>query len=598
MDQEPDSLLSIAGAVAEEAVVSWDDELRLADDASAATLRGLQEIAKILAAQRVIQREFDSTTKRGTPGSDAVPPARWRHLLILDKIGEGSFGAVYRAYESQLALDVALKLIPTTGTARTKSPERVLSEAQLLARVRDPNVVTVYGVDRTDDYVGVWMEFIKGRTLGELLKTHGPFTAPETALIGRDLCRAVEAVHQAGVLHGDIKAHNVMRQENGRTVLMDFGAGRRLVDDRSTEAMRSLAGTPLYLAPEVLDGRPPTIASDIYSLGILLYHLVTGSYPVRGNSLAEIALAHKRGERVRLREAYPDLPENFVRIVEQATAVDPAQRFAAASAFADALAPLTSEKPSESGGRSHEKASFNQLPRQLMLLAVLVLVATVGAAVWLARPITSVRPSAPVANAPTTPTTSPVGSPASGDYEIDAGFYRAGANGDEKLTPGVRVKPGDELFLKFQASVPVNVYVVNEDDKGESFLLFPLPGQRVGNPIQPGQEITLPGTVRWKITSAGGREHFVVFASPDRMEAFEQVFASLATPRENAPVLSASLQPRTIERLRSVGGLTASPPPQTTATGLSQLFTAPLTNARETVHGLWIRQITLDNPAR
>src|SRR6476646_6840955 len=281
MDQEPDSLLSIAGAVAEEAVVSWDDELRLADDASAATLRGLQEIAKILAAQRVIQREFDSTTKRGTPGSDAVPPARWRHLLILDKIGEGSFGAVYRAYDSQLALDVARKRTPTTGTARTKSPERVLSEAQLLARVRDPNVVTVYGVDRTDDYVGVWMEFIKGRTLGELLKTHGPFTAPETALIGRDLCRAVEAVHQAGVRHGDIKAHNVMRQENGRTVLMDFGAGRRLVDDRSTEAMRSLAGTPLYLAPEVLDGRPPTIASDIYSLGILLYHLVTGSYPVQ-----------------------------------------------------------------------------------------------------------------------------------------------------------------------------------------------------------------------------------------------------------------------------------------------------------------------------
>jgi len=140
--------------------------------------------------------------------------------------------------------------------------------------------------------------------------------------------------------------------------------------------------------------------------------------------------------------------------------------------------------------------------------------------------------------------------------------------------------------------------VVNEDDKGASFLLFPLPGQRAGNPIQPGQEVTLPGAVRWKITSAGGREHLVVFASPDRMEAFEQVFASLATPRENAPVIGASLEPRTIERLRSVGGLTASPAPQTTAAGLSQLFTAPLTNARETVHGLWIRQITLDNPAR
>src|SRR6185295_18992649 len=156
---------------------------------------------------------------------------------------------------SQLAVDVALKLMSPSRTARAKNPDRVLSEARLLARVRHPNVVTVYGADHTEDYVGLWMEFVKGRTLGEQLKAQGTFSAHEAALIGRDLCRAVAAVHQAGVLHGDIKAHNVMRQEGGRTVLMDFGAGRALVDDRTGRAP-GIAGTPMYLAPEVLNGQP------------------------------------------------------------------------------------------------------------------------------------------------------------------------------------------------------------------------------------------------------------------------------------------------------------------------------------------------------
>jgi serine/threonine-protein kinase len=104
------------------------------------------------------------------------------------------------------------KLLSPVRARRPRSiPTALLNEGRLLARVRHPNVVTVYGADQTEDHVGLWMEFIKGRTLGALLKMQGTFGAHEAALIGRDLCRAVAAVHQAGVLHGDIKAHNVMR---------------------------------------------------------------------------------------------------------------------------------------------------------------------------------------------------------------------------------------------------------------------------------------------------------------------------------------------------------------------------------------------------
>ena len=99
-------------------------------------------------------------------------------------------------------------------------------------------MATVYGADHIGGRVGLWMELVKGRTLAELLQTHGPFGAREAALIGLDLCRALAAVHGAGLLHGDIKAHNVMREEGGRTVLMDFGTGKDLNLDRSDRDCR------------------------------------------------------------------------------------------------------------------------------------------------------------------------------------------------------------------------------------------------------------------------------------------------------------------------------------------------------------------------
>ena len=109
-------------------------------------------------------------------------------------------------------------------------------------------------------------------------------SAAEVVGIGLELCRAMSAVHGAGLLHRDIKTRNVMRAEDGRIVLMDFGTGRDLEDDAGSD----LASTPLYLAPEVLQGQQATVRSDIYSLGVLLYHLVTGAYPAHARTLREV----------------------------------------------------------------------------------------------------------------------------------------------------------------------------------------------------------------------------------------------------------------------------------------------------------------------
>src|SRR5262249_13642450 len=159
------------------------------------------------------------------------------------------------------------------------------------------NVVTVHGADYIDGRVGIWMEFVKGRTLASLLDEHGPLGAREAAIVGADLCRALAAVHGAGLMHGDLKANNVMREQGGRTVLMDFGTGKDLATGPRPQSPSDFAGTPLYVAPEVFEDRPRTKVSDIYSLGVLLYHLVTAAYPVEGSTREEVAEAHHRRDR-------------------------------------------------------------------------------------------------------------------------------------------------------------------------------------------------------------------------------------------------------------------------------------------------------------
>jgi serine/threonine protein kinase len=182
----------------------------------------------------------------------------------------------------------------------------------------------VYGTDQIDGRIGIWMEFVNGRTLGSLLKSNGPYGAREAAGIGVDLCRALAAVHAAGLVHGDVKAHNVMRAAGGRTVLMDFGTGKDLVIEAEVSGSGGddFAGTPLYVAPEVFEGQPRTKRSEIYSLGVLLYHLVTDAYPVEGRTRAELERAHRNGERKFLRDATSRSSDDFVYAVERALSVN------------------------------------------------------------------------------------------------------------------------------------------------------------------------------------------------------------------------------------------------------------------------------------
>ncbi len=321
----------IAAAVLDGQAVDWiAAESRVASDAQPIVqhLRLVASIAELL-------RDVSSTDMRSgvpAPGPETTAPVSWSHLRILERIGQGAFGEVFRAWDTRLDREVALKLLPAGATSDGQTSS-IIREGKLLARVRHSNVVTIYGAEQVGDQIGLWMEFVRGQTLEQTLQRGTVFRPADVIGIGAELARAVSAVHAAGLLHRDIKAHNVTRAEDGRVVLMDFGTGKELDDHSSSD----LAGTPLCLAPEVMAGQPATVQSDIYSLGVLLYHLVTGSYPVRGGSVRDVRRAHQSNARVGLRQERRDVPRGLARVIERAIDPQLARRYPSAEALAHDL---------------------------------------------------------------------------------------------------------------------------------------------------------------------------------------------------------------------------------------------------------------------
>lgn len=283
-------------------------------------------------------------------GRPAASVGTWGSLKLIQRVGQGSFGEVYRAFDTTLEREVALKLLLPSGQDKASEAKALLREARALARVRHPNVVPVYGVDSHDGRVGFWSDFVHGKTLSALLAAEGPFGAREAALIGIDLCKAVGAVHAAGLFHRDIKAGNVMREAGGRILLMDFG----LTHDH--DATQLLSGTPIYMAPELLAGAPASIATDIYSLGVLLFHLLTGKYPVDGSSIREIKSAHESGARQTLLDVRPDLPEQLAHVVEIAANPDPSKRYRSTGQMIAALTEAAGLGPATVEGKEQPRA--------------------------------------------------------------------------------------------------------------------------------------------------------------------------------------------------------------------------------------------------
>jgi eukaryotic-like serine/threonine-protein kinase len=400
-----DRLLDVADSVAGGGEIDWAAASTAHDGAD---LELLEQLKLIDAVARLHRGGAALIAQDERTAAPLQVGERWAHLVIAERVSGGTFGDVYLARDTALDRDVALKLLRQRARADALASQ-FLAEGRLLARVAHPNVITVYGAEAVDGRIGLWMEFIRGVTLEDVVRTHGPFSAREATFIGLDLCRALAAVHATGLVHRDVKAANVMREQGGRIVLMDFGAGEDLT---TTGADVQMAGTPLYLAPEIFAGQPATVRSDLYSLGVLLYRLTTGAYPVQGATLAELAAAHRSGRSLRLRDARPNLPDGFVHVVERALSPSPENRFESAGAMEQALAGWlggigTAEVPAASvtpvprtsappvNGPSRATAARGRW--WIAATTILALIVVAGIALLVRRPAAKPAAAAPVA---------------------------------------------------------------------------------------------------------------------------------------------------------------------------------------------------------
>ncbi len=331
MSDPAERLLNLAKALSDGEEVDWNQAEAAAQDGEERELLTLlRDIGQVAEVHRTLRRE-------GQPGRSVSTTLQvWGRLEVGKKIGQGASAEVFRARDPQLNRDVALKLFWRGPWMRPEDRKSLLLEGQNLARLRHENVVSVYGADEHDERIGIWMELVEGRNLSDIVLKQGPHSATEATQIGIELCRALAAVHRKNLVHADIKAQNVKREEGGRIVLMDFSSSRRS-DGAAGNPESDPAGTPLYMAPELWENNSPTVESDIYSLGVLLYHLVTGDFPVKAPSIELLQRAHRKQERRLLRDERPELPDSFVRTVEKALSRDPGERYRSAGAFEEAL---------------------------------------------------------------------------------------------------------------------------------------------------------------------------------------------------------------------------------------------------------------------
>lgn len=528
-------------------------------------------------------RHGDSTI----PGSAGPPateiPVVWGNLEHLELIGSGRFAWVFRAWEPSLQRHVALKLEknpscdpPPPGVSES------LAEGRRLARVRHPNLVSVFGAERHDGRAGVWMELVEGSTLRHLIEVNGPLGDHEAARIVAEVCRALCALHGNEIIHRDVSANNVMRETGGRIVLMDLGLGTDTLEDVESRD-RMIVGTPGFIAPEVLEGEAATVASDVYGAGALLFFLLSGTVPVGGKSLTELQRVHREGRQRLIHELRPDLPIDFAEILDRALAREPSRRFGTAAALETALARAIGAGPpvppiSDGRATGDRKAS----PSRFMIYGALTLLMGFAAVMkwggdlrdrWFGR--------------------------ASDTYRIAAVFQRNDSGKVSPLQPGDRVTPGDAISLDLTVSDSLFVYVVNRDEASNMFLLFPSPKVSPGNPLTPGRH-HLPGSLNgqyidWQVTSAGGAEVYWVIVSRTRPLDLELELFSL--PHPQVAYSNPSAGDRNAGDLRGTGAFVSTPAAKISPQlqGILEA-SAELTPDEEVASGLWSRRLVLENP--
>ena len=246
---------------------------------------------------------------------------------IIKSIGEGGMANVYLAYDTILDRNVAVKVLRGDLATDEKFVRRFQREALSASSLNHPNIVEVYDVGEDNGQYYIVMEYIEGKHLKELLKKRGHLTITEVVDIMLQITDGMSVAHDSYIIHRDIKPQNIMILENGLVKITDFGIAMAMNATQLTQT-NSVMGSVHYLPPEQANGKGATLQSDIYSMGILMYELLTGKLPYRGENAVEIALKHLKEPLPSIREEIPNIPNSIENIIKKATAKNIKNRYA------------------------------------------------------------------------------------------------------------------------------------------------------------------------------------------------------------------------------------------------------------------------------
>jgi serine/threonine protein kinase len=265
-------------------------------------------------------------------------------------VGSGGMSSVYRAQDSLLERTVALKILHPQYAADGEYVQRFRHEARAVAQLSHPNIVTV--IDRGEDEGRQFIvfEYVEGENLKELITRTGPLPIRRAVELGLGMARALAFAHEHGLVHRDVKPQNVLLNGTGEAKVTDFGIARSIDVERGLTQTGTVLGTSNYLAPEQATGKPVGPATDVYSLGIVLYELLTAEIPFEGDNFVSVAMKHVHEPLPSLVERRPDAPLRLVHAIERATAKDPADRFPTMAALADELEACLADLNASDGG--------------------------------------------------------------------------------------------------------------------------------------------------------------------------------------------------------------------------------------------------------
>lgn len=341
-------------------------------------------------SEKLLERRATQAAATDRPASapPLEPGTQIDRYLIIEQLGGGGMGMVYRALDTELSRDVALKVLPR----RQCPPEqltRFRAEAQAQARLRSPHIVTLYSLLELPLGSILVLEYIEGETLEARIRFGGPLSPADAVSLFDQILRGVEHMHQMGVVHRDLKPSNLVLTKSGHVKIMDFSVAKLL--DQDVYAPGTMLGTLLYIPPEQISGRSSDARSDIYTLGVSLYQAVTGRVPYERETDYALMHAHVQERPPDPRSLVSSIPKELERVILKSIEKEPSRRFQSAAEFRQALARLGSPDalsaaslPANAFGPALPATRARRDSRRLVIgfMLDLLLVASIGALLY------------------------------------------------------------------------------------------------------------------------------------------------------------------------------------------------------------------------